>query len=56
MRKTRRTSMEELIATNKKELMSDPQAISKIEERLENRKAKEVYLERVNRPKKVANK
>ena len=54
MRKTRRTTMDELIAANKKELMEDPKAISEIEEKLENRKAREVYMESLEN-KKIVN-
>ncbi|MFB4165806.1 FbpB family small basic protein [Alteribacillus sp. JSM 102045] len=45
MRKPIRSTLEELISENKKELMSDPAAISKIEKKLDERKAKEVYVE-----------
>ncbi|MFB5663311.1 FbpB family small basic protein [Alteribacillus sp. HJP-4] len=44
MRKPIRSTLEELINENKKELLNDPSAIEKIEEKLDDRKAKEVYV------------
>ncbi len=40
-----RSTLEELINENKEELLRDPAAINKIEKKLDERKAKEVYVE-----------
>ncbi|WP_240375806.1 FbpB family small basic protein [Bacillus piscicola] len=56
MRRTKRSTLEELIAANKQELMSDPSAISEIEKKLEERKAKEVYIKNLENNKKIVNK
>ncbi|WP_158738439.1 FbpB family small basic protein [Alteribacillus sp. YIM 98480] len=45
MRKPMRSTLEELINENKEELLRDPAAINKIEKKLDERKAKEVYVE-----------
>ncbi|SFE97559.1 FbpB family small basic protein [Alteribacillus iranensis] len=48
MRKPRRTSLNELVQENIKELISDPDAVSEIEKKLEEKKAKEVFKKKEN--------
>ncbi|MFD2703890.1 FbpB family small basic protein [Salibacterium lacus] len=53
MRKPMRSSMEDLIAENKQELLRDPSAINEIEKKLDEKKAKEVYVETQDETKRV---
>ncbi|WP_185819679.1 FbpB family small basic protein [Salibacterium salarium] len=45
MRKPMRSTMKDLIDENKRELLSDPSAINEIEKKLDDKKAKEVYVD-----------
>ncbi|WP_084414250.1 FbpB family small basic protein [Salibacterium aidingense] len=55
MRKPMRSTMEDLIAENKQELLSDPSAINEIEKKLDEKKAKEVYVEEQKTKPRAAN-
>ncbi|SDH42469.1 Fur-regulated basic protein B [Alteribacillus persepolensis] len=45
MRKPMRSTLEDLINENKEELLRDQDAMSEIEKKLDDRKAREVYVE-----------